>query len=72
MAEKFEEQRPRTPRGEVLHRERLNQQSVAQLMEIEVEHIFVEKLEQKFGLKPGQPQFEKALEVWRSRRSAGA
>jgi hypothetical protein len=61
----FERDRPRTAKAEVLKREKIAQTKMKQLLSIRDEETFKRILIETFGLKPGSPQFEKALSVWR-------
>lgn len=61
----FERDRPRSAKAEVFKREKTAQAKMKQLLSIRDEETFKRILIETFGLKPGSPQFEKALRVWR-------
>jgi hypothetical protein len=61
----FEKSRPRTARAEALRREKQAKAKMRELLAVKDEETFRRILTETFGLKPGSPQFESALNAWR-------
>jgi hypothetical protein len=61
----FEESRPRTAKAEAHRREMLARAKMRELLSITDEETFKKILVETFGLRPGSPQFESALNAWR-------
>jgi hypothetical protein len=61
----FDESRPRTAKAEARRREKAAKTKVQELLSIGDEETFRRILVETFGLKPGSPQFESALNAWR-------
>ena len=57
--------KPKTAKGNIRQRERDLMAKLERLMEINDEAAFREGLEKDFGIKPGDPRFEKAMNAWR-------
>jgi hypothetical protein len=57
--------KPKTAKGNVRQRERDLMAKLEKLMEIDDADTFREGLEKEFGIKPGDPRFEKAMDAWR-------
>lgn len=57
--------RPKTAKGNIRQRERDLMAKLEKLMEINDEDTFREGLEKDFGIKPGDPRYDKAMNAWR-------
>jgi hypothetical protein len=66
----FDVAKPRTPKGEARAREKIMLEKMSALLQESSEESFAQKLEIAFGIKPGSPQFNDALKLWRSASSS--
>jgi hypothetical protein len=57
--------KPKTAKANIRQRERDLMSKLEKLMEIDDEDTFREGLEKEFGIKPGDPRYEKAMNAWR-------
>lgn len=57
--------KPKTAKASIRQRERDLMAKLEKLMEINDEDTFREGLEKEFGIKPGDPRYEKAMNAWR-------
>jgi len=57
--------KPKTAKGNIRQRERDLTAKLEKLMEIDDEGTFREGLEKEFGIKPGDPRYERAMSAWR-------
>ena len=57
--------KPKTAKAAIRQRERDLMAKLEKLMEINDENTFREGLEKEFGIKPGDPRYEKAMSAWR-------
>ena len=55
----------KTAKGNIRQRERDLMAKLEKLMDINDEDTFCEGLEKEFGIKPGDPRYEKAMNAWR-------
>ncbi len=55
----------KTAKGKIRQRERDLMAKLVKLMEINDEDTFREGLEKEFGIRPGDPRYEKAMNAWR-------
>lgn len=60
--------KPKTAKGKIRQRERDLMAKLVTLMEIDDEATFREGLEKEFGIRPGDPRYEKAMNAWREAR----
>jgi hypothetical protein len=56
----FQEAKPRTPKAEAM----------ADLLELDDEETYKRILAEKFGIKPGNPRYQKAMATWAEIRRA--
>ena len=61
----FDDNRPRTPRGAALQREKIVIAEMAKLLAFPNEDDVKVVLESVYGIMPGTQQFEAVLSVWR-------
>lgn len=61
----FDIAKPRTPKGEARVRERVTMDAIGLLAELQDEDEFKEALNRLYGIKPGEPRYEAALNAWR-------
>jgi hypothetical protein len=66
----FREAQPRTPKGEARSRERKIMDAIADLVELDDEKTYKRVLAEKFGIKPGNPRYQKAMATWAEIRRA--
>jgi hypothetical protein len=59
----------RTAKGKAAARAKLMMDKMAELLDIRDEKMLLEQIETAFGIKPGSPQFEAIMNVWRKGRS---
>ena len=57
--------KPKTAKANIRQRERDLMAKLEKLIEINDEDTFREGLEKEFGIKPGDPRYEKAMNAWR-------
>ena len=57
--------KPKTAKGNIRQRERDLMAKLEKLMDINDEDTFRQGLEKEFGIKPGDPRYEKAMNAWR-------
>ncbi|MGO9434990.1 MAG: hypothetical protein ACLP00_11975 [Terracidiphilus sp.] len=60
----FEEAKPRTPKGEARKRERKMMDAMADLADLDDEETYKRVLAEKFGIKPGNPKYQRAMATW--------
>lgn len=60
----FQEAKPRTAKGEVRRREAETMRTMGDLADMENEEEFKSALEELFGIKRGDPEYEKAIATW--------
>lgn len=60
----FQEAKPRTPKAEARERERKIMDAMADLLDLDDEETFKRILAEKFGIKPGNPRYQKAIATW--------
>jgi hypothetical protein len=56
--------KPKTAKGNIRQRERDLMAKLEKLMEAKDEATFREGLEKEFGIRPGDPRYEKAMNAW--------
>jgi len=66
----FQEAKPRTARAEVRHRERKIMDAMEDLVDLDDEEAYKRVLAEKFGIKPGNPRYQKAIATWAEIRRA--
>jgi hypothetical protein len=66
----FQEAKPRTPKGEARNRERKIMDAMADLLELDDEETYKRILAEEFGIKPGNPRYQKAMATWAEIRRA--
>jgi hypothetical protein len=66
----FQEAKPRTPKAEARNRERKIMDAMADLLELDDEETYKRILAEKFGIKPGNPRYQKAMATWAEIRRA--
>jgi|HubBroStandDraft_1064217.scaffolds.fasta_scaffold26152_4 hypothetical protein len=60
----FQEAKPRTAKAEVRRREAETMRAMGDLADMENEEEFKSALEELFGIKPGDPEYKKAMATW--------
>ena len=68
MISEFEDERPRTPKGEALKRERGMKKRLAAALRIKDERRFVQVLKDDFGITASDPRLADLLKVWREQQ----
>lgn len=66
----FQEAKPRTPKGEARNRERKIMDAMADLLDLDDKETFKRLLAEEFGIKPGNPRYQKAMATWAEIRRA--
>ena len=66
----FHEAKPRTSKGEARKRERKIMDAMADLLDLDDEESYKRVLAEKFGIKPGNSRYQKALATWAEIRRA--
>jgi hypothetical protein len=66
----FQEAKPRTPKAEARSRERKIMDAMADLLELDDEEAYKRVLAEKFGIKPGNPRYQRAMATWAEIRRA--
>jgi hypothetical protein len=66
----FSEARPRTAKGEILMRERIEMDAMRTLTAVADEAKFKEALITIYKLKPGEPRYDAALAAWREAQAS--
>lgn len=60
----FQEAKPRTPKGESRKREARIMDAMADLLDLDAEETYKRVLAEKFGIKPGNPRYQRAMATW--------
>lgn len=66
----FHEAKPRTPRDEARKREKKVMDAMGDLLAMDDEEAFKRVLAEQFGIKPGNPRYQKAIATWAEIRRA--
>ena len=64
----FDDARPRTPKSEARQREIKVMRAMEELVDIGDEDEYKRRLAERFGVRPGDPRYQKALATWRELR----
>jgi hypothetical protein len=60
----FQEAKPRTPRDEAHKREKKVMDAMGDLLAMDDEEAFKRVLAERFGIKPGNPRYQKVIATW--------
>lgn len=60
----FEETKPRTPKGAARKREQKIMDAMADLVDLDDEETYKRVLAERFGIKPGNPRYQRAMATW--------
>ncbi|MGD0822984.1 MAG: hypothetical protein ABR908_00275 [Terriglobales bacterium] len=60
----FQAAKPRTAKGEARRREAETMRTMGDLADMENEEEFKRALQELFGIKPGDPEYKKAMAIW--------
>ncbi len=61
----FHEAKPRTPRGEARQREINAARAIEDLLQLQDEDDFRQRLEEHYGIARGDPKHDQILAIWR-------
>jgi hypothetical protein len=61
----FDDAKPRTPRSEARRREIQAAKTIEELLQLDDEEKFKQRLTERYGIAPGNQKFDQIMAIWR-------